>query len=97
MIRDEIKDAEKYAKHAVSYKHQDPFMAEMFYHLANDELMHMEMIHEQVVRIIGDYKSHSEKPVPAGMMEMYDYIHHEEIENVKEVELLLDMYRQGGQ
>ena len=92
MIKEEICDAEKYAKCALNHKEDDKALAEMFYTLANEELRHMEMIHAQVTRLINDYRNKKGDP-PEGMLAIYEYIHEEQIEAVAEVRNLLSMYK----
>lgn len=92
MIKEEICDAEKYANCALKYKNEDKVLAETFYTLANGELQHMETLHTQVVRLINDYKSKKGEP-PEAMQAVYDYVHEEWMDNVKEVKILLNMYK----
>lgn len=92
MIKEEICDAEKYANCALKYKEEDKTLAETFYTLANEELKHMDMLHTQVVRLINEYKAKNGEP-PAAMQALYDYVHEEQIDNVKEVRVLLGMYK----
>lgn len=93
MIKEEICDAEKYANCAMKYKDEDRTLAEVFYSLANDELSHMEKLHTQVARLIKDYKAQKGDP-PKEMQAVYDYIHEEQIEHVKEVKMILAMYKE---
>ena len=92
MIKEEIKDAEKYANCALKYKEEDKALSETFYTLASEELQHMDRIHVQVIRIINEYKAKNGDP-PALMQAVYDYLHGEWVENVKEVKILLGMYK----
>ena len=92
MIEEEIQDADKYANCALKWKDSDKVLGDMFYNLANQELQHMQMIHDQVVRLINDYKAKNGAP-PAGMLYVYDYIHQQQINKVKEVKILLSMYK----
>ena len=92
MIKEEICDAEKYANCALKYKDEDKALADTFYNLANGELQHMELLHGQVTRIINDYRAKKGDP-PKEMQILYDYIHEEQIENVREVKVLLAMYK----
>lgn len=92
MIKEEIGDAEKYAKCALNYKDDDRVLADAFYNLANEELKHMEMLHNQVVRLINEYKAKKGDP-PKEMLAIYDYVHEEQIEDVQEVRILLNMYK----
>ena len=92
MIKEEICDAEKYANCALKYKDEDKALAETFYTLANEELKHMNMLHEQVVRLINNYKASKGEP-PEAMRALYNYVHEEQIENTQEVKVLLGMYK----
>lgn len=92
MIKEEICDAEKYANCALKYKDEDKLLADIFYTLANNELQHMDLLHAQVTRIINEYKSKKGEP-PAAMQAVYDYVHEEQIDNVKEIKVLLAMYK----
>ena len=65
MIKEEICDAEKYANCALKYKDEDKALADAFYNLASDELKHMNILHEQVVRIIGEYRNKNGSPPEA--------------------------------
>ena len=92
MIKEEICDAEKYANCALKYKDEDKALAETFYTLASQELQHMEMLHTQVVRLINDHKAKKGDP-PEAMQVLYDYVHEEQMNDVKEVKVLLSMYK----
>ena len=62
MIKEEIGDAEKYARCAIEHKETDKALAETFYTLANEELKHMNMLHEQVARLINEYRQKKGEP-----------------------------------
>ena len=94
MIREEIGDADKYAHCALTNKDSDKVLADTFYTLANEELKHMDILHAQVTRIIADYRKTKGDP-PEGMMAVYDYLHKEQIDAVKDVKILLAMYKEG--
>ena len=92
MIQAEIQDAEKYAKHAVSYQDKDPELAAVFFRLANEELVHMDLLHDQVVRIINEYKASGNNP-PEGMLMIWDYLHGELVRDVNEIREIMSFYR----
>jgi hypothetical protein len=89
MINEEIKHAEKYAQRAVSYKENDPELAQAFFNIANSKLNDMSTLHDQIVRIINEYRKQHGEP-PKEMMAIYNYVHDEQIDNVKEIRLLLN-------
>lgn len=92
LIKEEICAAEKYARCALEYKEEDKTLADAFYTLAGERLKHMDLLHEQVTRIIAAYRKEKGDP-PAAMQALYDYVHEEQIENVKEVKVLMEMYK----
>ena len=92
MIKEEIADANKYANCAIKHRWDDKDLADTFYELANEELEHMEKLHGQVVRIINVYRKEKGDPPPA-MQAIYDYLHEEHMAAVKEVKMVLAMYK----
>ena len=92
MIEDEISDAEKYARCALANKEDYPALAEVFAKLSEKELEHMTMLHEQVAKIISDYRKTEGEP-PEGMLAVYEYLHEQQTERVAAVRVLQDMYK----
>ena len=92
MIKEEIADAEKYANCALKYKDDDKNLAETFYTLSTNELQHMDLLHAQVTRLINDYRAKKGEP-PEAMQAVYDYVHEEQMDDVKEIKVLLAMYK----
>lgn len=93
MIKEEICDAEKYANCAMKYREEDKALADTFYELATAELEHMAKLHKHVVRLINEYKSTKGEP-PEAMQALYDYVHEEQMDAVKEVKITLSMYKE---
>ena len=91
-IKSEIHDAEEYARDALSCKESDKATGDLYYELAEEELGHMEKLHNRVVKMINTYKAEKGNP-PPDMQARYDYVHEEMIDAVKEVKILLAMYK----
>ena len=91
-IKEEICKAEAYARDALDWKEKDKVLADAYFAAANDRLRDMDLLHEQVVRIIANYRKEKGEP-PADMQARYDYIHEEQIEDVREVRILLELYK----
>lgn len=92
MISEEIEDATRYAKCALKHKDERPELAKTFYDISTDELRHMNLIHEQVVGIIEQYRRDTGDPPPE-MMAVYDYLHKKQIEKTLDAKKLQEMYR----
>ena len=93
MIDEELNDAEKYADCALHHKDERPVLAEMFYSLSLEEMKHMSQLHSAVVKLI-DEVHQSGKTVPTGMMEIYEYLHEQQIEHAAEVRMKQSMFRE---
>lgn len=93
MIEDELEGAEHYAKCALHYKDDHPMLADVLYEISTQEMRHVNMLHDEVVKLI---KSHREKhgEPPAVMMAIYDWQHNRQIEKSKEVKILQGQYRE---
>ena len=90
MMSEELHDAEKYARLYHQYKESDRQLSEMFKVLANQELEHSNMEHNQAVRLIRQYKD-SGKETPPTMQAIWDWEHEQMVEEEKEVRVLLNM------
>jgi len=88
MIEEEIRDAEKYARCAIERKEDRPELARTFIQLAEQELGHMQMLHNAVVQLIEEQRRTQGEP-PAGMMEAYDLIHEWQMEHAEEAQALI--------
>lgn len=92
MISEEIKDADKYATEALKRKADHPTLAETFYRLSIEEMNHMGLLHEQVTRIIDQYKRENGEP-PEPMMAVYNYLHEKQIDDAAAVKAKQGLYK----
>lgn len=90
-IREELDGAEHYAKKATQYKEQDYRLADMYATMANQELVHVDALHAQAVRMIQDYRSSGKEP-PAGMQSVWEWEHEKMVSHVTKIKMLLEMY-----
>jgi rubrerythrin len=74
LVEEELEDAEKYIKLAFAHKDDNASLARTFYELSTQEMNHVAMLHEEVVKIIEEHRKIKGDP-PAAMMAVYDYLH----------------------
>lgn len=91
-IDEEIQDAEKYAREALLQKDDNRKLADVYTRLSEEELGHMQRLHDAVAQIIQEYRQKSGNP-PAEMMAVYEYLHKRQIEHVAEAKRLQDIYK----
>lgn len=89
-IKEEIHDAEWYAKAAIEHKPDHPEVAEVYYHLAKEEIAHANLLHEKAVALIR--KASAEKEAPPVMRELWAWQHDEIVEEEAEARRMIDMY-----
>lgn len=89
-IKEELHDAEGYAKLALEHKMDQPELAEAYHRLAKDEIGHANLLHEKVVSMIR--KASTEREVPPAMREIWAWQHEEIIEEEAETRRLVEMY-----
>lgn len=90
-IEEELGDSEKYVLKALECKEKYPELANAFYTLSLEEMKHMQLLHEWVVKIIEDYKKKEGDP-PVSMQAVYDFLHKRFINKKKEIRIMQDMY-----
>lgn len=91
-IEDELEDACTYAKLALEYKESDPEVANLFYKLSQEEMTHMDALHNRVVACIDTYKKLKGEP-PEGMKALYEFMHKREIAQAEKVATLQGMFK----
>lgn len=92
-INDELDDAEKYIDLACDHKEDDRVLADKYYELSLEETKHMSVLHDQVVRVINDYKKNNPE-VPEGMQTLYEYLHRKYTQRASRIKSMQDSYRQ---
>lgn len=90
-IHEEIHDADKYITKALEIREEFPDVAETLNMLSNEEMKHMQILHNQVVKLIESYRKIKGEP-PAEMLAVYNYMHEKSIEEARAVKVLQQMY-----
>ena len=91
-ITEEIEDAKHYAQCALKYRKDHRSLADTMFQISQEEVRHADMIHEEVVKIINEYRATNGEP-PAIMLQLYDYMHQKSIASMNEVKVLQQMYQ----
>lgn len=91
-IHEEIEDMEGYAKFAIEVKETYPMLAHTLYSIALQEEEHQAKIHEQVVKIIEQYRRDHGAPPPE-MMAVYNFLHGKAIEELAEARRYIEIYK----
>lgn len=94
MIDEELDGAKNYVEHALKYKAEHPDLADVFYEISTQEMRHVNMLHEEVVKIINRHREEHGEP-PAAMKAIYEWEHEKEIDRAKEIKILQTQYREG--
>ena len=93
MIEEEMEDAEKYIRCALEKKEAYPALANTFYKLSEEEMRHMDMLHNEVTTQINQYKSAKGEP-PEHMLVLYDILHRKHIAKATAIKAMQAMYKQ---
>ena len=92
MIEDEVCDIKKYAKMAAEVKEDHPQLANVHYTISTQEDGHQQMLHNEVVKIIAEYRMEHGEP-PAAMLAVYEYVHKKHIDKLAEAKRYQEIYR----
>lgn len=93
LIEEEIDGACEYAKLALKLKDERPQLAQTFYSLTVDEMKHIDILHDEVVKIINEHRA-SGNEVPPDMQAVYDYIHQKQIDRVHDIKVYMEQYKE---
>lgn len=89
---DELEGANHYIDMALQYKDSDKILADMYYQMSLQEFKHHDDLHNQIVRMIGDYRTKNGEP-PKEMQAIYDWEHKKAIEKAKKVKAAQSLYK----
>lgn len=92
-IKEELHGAESYIKLALEYQDKDEDMADVFCKIAEQEMVHVSMLHGLVTKVIEKHKKEG-KEVPVAMQAVWDYEHENMMEESKEIKMMIAMYKE---
>ena len=90
-IREELKDAEKYAKDALEYKNECAIAADTFYRLSGEELDHANLLYDAASRVME--KMGRETVMQEFLHEVWEWEHEHMLDEAKEIRHMLEMYK----
>lgn len=93
MIEEELEGAEEYASQAVKMKDSHPSLAKTFYDISLDEVKHINMLHEEVKKMIEQHRKEKGEP-PAAMLAVYEFLHNRHIEKANEIKTYQAQYKE---
>jgi hypothetical protein len=93
MIEDELDGAEEYAENAVVLMESHPSLSKVFYEISLEEVKHINMLHEEVKKLIEQHRKEKGEP-PVAMMAVYDYLHKKHIEKMNEIKAYQAQYKE---
>ena len=92
MIEEELCDAEKYIQCAIEHKIDHPALAATFHRLSTEEITHVNLLHEQVVAIIAEYRKEHGDP-PEKMQGIYEYLHKKHQDKANKIKVLQALFK----
>jgi ferritin len=92
MIEEELNDSEKYIRCAMNHKEDNPTLAAAFAKLSSEEMGHVNILHEQVVNLINEYRKAHGDP-PEKMQGIYDYLHKKHIDRANEIKVMQALFK----
>lgn len=92
LIDEELCDAKRYIKLAEREKSEHPNLSGCFATLAEAEMGHVEMLHDEVESVIKDIRKRDGEP-PAEMLAVYNYEHDKQIDKAAKIRRMIDDYR----
>lgn len=91
-IEEELHDADAYIEMAMRWKDEQPEAANVFYELSTEEMGHVDKLHEEVTRLISDYRQETGEP-PKEMQTLWNYLHEKHIAEAMRIKVKQGMFK----
>lgn len=95
MIEEELDGAKEYAECALKNKDSHPQLSRVFYDISLQEMQHIDLLHNEVVKIIEAHRNNHGEP-PAAMMAVWEYLHDKHIKKSTIIKVMQAEYRAGA-
>lgn len=80
------------AELAIQYATEDRALADTYITLAKEEVTHMNRLHEQVMRVIAEYRNKNGEP-PQAMTDIYNWEHKRIVKQAAQVQVVINSYK----
>jgi Mn-containing catalase len=87
LVEDELDGSEHYIKMALAHKDDNASLAKVLYEISTQEMNHVAMLHDEVKKMIQDYRREKGEP-PAAMLAIYEYMHKRHIDKAARIKML---------
>ena len=91
-IEEELHDADAYIELALSWKDEQPGVANVFYELSTEEMGHVDKLHAEVTELISDYRQKTGEP-PKDMLTLWNYLHEKHVAEAMKIRVKQGMYK----
>ena len=91
-IEEELHDASEYVELAMKWKEEQPAVAQLFYELSQEEMGHMERLHDAVQEVIDEHRKQVGE-APKDMMTLYEYLHDKHMQKATEIKVKQGMFK----
>jgi sulfite reductase alpha subunit-like flavoprotein len=88
----ELDGAEEYAEGALKHKEKNATLAKTFYDISLDEVKHVNLLHDEVKKMIEAHRREKGEP-PQAMLAVYEYLHEKHIKKAAKIKMLQAEYR----
>ena len=91
-IGEVLHDADAYIELANRWKDEQPETANMFYELSTEEMGHVDKLHDEVTRLISDYRQKTGEP-PKDMLTLWNYLHEKHMAEAMRIKVKQGMFK----
>jgi Mn-containing catalase len=92
LVEEELDGAENYIKMALTHKDDNASLAKVLYDISTQEMNHVAMLHDEVVKLIEEHRREKGDP-PAMMLAVYNYLHERHIDKANKIKIMQSEYR----
>ena len=90
-VEEELHDADAYISLAITWKEEQPEAAKVFYELSLEEMGHVGKLHDEVTRLIGEYRQETGEP-PKDMLTLWNYLHEKHVAEAMSIKVKQGMF-----